>query len=53
MKLVLASKNPHKLRELEEIRGGPACRADGEGRGTVDASAMDELVRLIMRRLNV
>ena len=41
------------VKELEEIRGGPACRADGGGRGTVDASAMDELVRLIMRRLNV
>ena len=41
------------VKELEEIRGGPACRADGGDRGTVDASAMDELVRLIMRRLNV
>ena len=41
------------VKELEELRGGAACRADGAARGTVDAAAMDELVRLIMRRLNV
>ena len=39
------------VKELEELRGGSACRT--EARGTVDAAAMDELVRLIMRRLNV
>ena len=39
------------VKELEELRGGPACRTGN--RGTVDAAAMDELVRLIMRRLNV
>ena len=39
------------VKELEELRGGPACHTGN--RGTVDAAAMDELVRLIMRRLNV
>ncbi len=39
------------VKELEELRGGPACHT--ENRGTVDTAAMDELVRLIMRRLNV
>ena len=39
------------VRELEELRGGPACHTGN--RGTVDTAAMDELVRLIMRRLNV
>ena len=41
------------VKELEDLRGGQACRADAGTRGTVDAAAMDELVRLIMRRLNV
>ena len=39
------------VKELEELRGGPACHTGN--RRTVDAAAMDELVRLIMRRLNV